>query len=115
MNAVEIAELYKHIKKHFPFFDASLDKVKEDLKYLHDFPTQAAWDNIERHILTETTTPGIAHIRGRIGDLMDSQRSKEAAAAYRDKLESWRLNSSPPPDGYWERGRQLLRQGREKS
>lgn len=110
MEIVEIAELYKHIKKHYPFFDASIEKVKEDLRYLRDFPSEAAWQNIERHILTETSTPGIAHIRGRLGDQLDSKRSREDAAAYFYQLDSWRNTGSSPPEGYWDRIRQMLRQ-----
>jgi hypothetical protein len=106
---VEIAELYKHIKKHFPFFDASLEKVKEDYKYLRDFPAEAARANIDQHILTETITPGIAHIRGRLGDQMDAQRSKDAAAAHFANLDGWGAASTPPPEGYWQQVMQKLR------
>lgn len=109
MELVEIAELYKHIKKHFPFFDASIAKVKEDCKYLKDFPTEAAQANIDHHILTETTTPGIAHIRGRIGDQLDSQRSKAEAVAHEERLSEWAKIDSPPPEGYWESIRTKLR------
>ncbi|CAH1190350.1 hypothetical protein PAECIP111893_00288 [Paenibacillus plantiphilus] len=109
MEVIEIAELYKHIKKHFPFFDASLAKVKEDHKYLKHFPADAARTNIDQHILTETVTPGIAHIRGRLGDQLDSQRSKRQAEEYDAQLNEWSEIDSPPPEGYWERTRKLLR------
>ncbi|MNC24179.1 hypothetical protein D3C75_722270 [compost metagenome] len=111
MEVVEIAELYKHIKKHFPFFDATLAKVKEDHRYLHDFPADTAWTNINRHIMTETATPGIAHIRGRLGEQMDRQRSKADTAAHFDRLEQWQQEDKPPPEGYWENVKAKLREG----
>jgi hypothetical protein len=109
VEVVEIAELYVHIKKHYPFFDATLDKVKEDYKYLRDFPSTAAQENIDRHIMTETATPGIAHIRGRLGDMLDSQRSKDETASYFAQLEASRLSNAPPPTGYWDHIRTLIR------
>lgn len=109
MEVVEIAELYKHIKKHFPFFDASLAKVKEDHWYLKDFPADAARMNIDQHILTETVTPGIAHIRGRLGDKLDSQRSKMEAVEYTAHMENWERNSSSPPEGYWDKVRESIK------
>lgn len=109
MELVEIAELYAHIKRHYPFFEATKERVKEDYKYLKDFPADVARANIDRHILTETVTPGIAHIRGRIGDLMDSQKSKEEADAFFAQVDLWKRNGSPPPDGYWESMKLKLR------
>lgn len=109
MEIVEIAELYKLIKKHYPFFDASLAKVREDYQYLKNFPADAARKNIDQHILTETVTPGIAHIRGKLGEQMDSQRSKEQAAAYEAQIEEWSKVDSPPPAGFWESMRAKLR------
>ncbi|WP_246590742.1 hypothetical protein [Paenibacillus sophorae] len=108
---VEIAELYKHIKRHYPFFDASVEKVKEDYRYLKDFPADEARANVDQHILTETTEPKIAHIRGRMGDQLDSRRSKEAAAEHFAQLDAWSANNTPPPEGYWEAMKQKLRSG----
>lgn len=109
MEMVEIAQLYREIKKHFPFFDASVEKVKADYKYLKDFPLEAARENIDRYILTETAEPKIANIRGRLGDLQDSQRSKKAAAEHFANLDEWGSNSKPPPDRYWETVKRKLR------
>lgn len=111
MEIVEIAELYKHIKKHYPFFDASLAKVKEDHLYLRDFPAAVARENINRHILTETITPNIAHIRGRLGEQLERQKAREETEAYFAQVELWRNNGNPPPVGYWEAAKARVRGG----
>ncbi|WP_028559050.1 hypothetical protein [Paenibacillus pinihumi] len=110
MELIEVAKLYRHIKKYFPFFDASADRAKDDhTRYLKDFPADTAWANIDQHILTETVTPQIAHIRGRLGDQIDSKRSKDKAAEYEAQLQEWAASDSPPPPGYWEDMRRKLR------
>lgn len=109
VEVVEVAQLYREIKKHFPFFDASVEKVKADYKYLKDFPVETAQENIDRYILTETVEPKIANIRGRLGDLQDSQRSKEAAAEHFANLDEWVSSHKPPPEGYWETVMRKLR------
>ncbi|MGG3278826.1 hypothetical protein [Paenibacillus solani] len=109
MELIEVAELYRHIKKHYPFFDAAVEKIKEDHEqYLKDFSADMAWHNIHQHIKTETVTPGIPHIRGRLGEQIERNRMRTETAEYFSRLDSWG-NDSTPPDGYWERGRQLLR------
>lgn len=100
MEIIEIAELYKHIKKHFPFFDASLTKVKEDHKYLKDFPKDVAQTNIDQHILTETTTPNIAHIRGRLGEQIERERMRELTETYFAEREAAARTACPPPAGW---------------
>lgn len=109
MRIIEIAELYSLIKKHYPFFDASVEKVKADYAYLRDFPLDAARQNIDHHILTETVTPGIAHIRGRLGDMIDRERSKEQAEAFNAQLVAWAQDNRPPPVDYWNNVRAKLR------
>ncbi|WP_020621047.1 hypothetical protein [Paenibacillus daejeonensis] len=110
MELIEVAKLYKHIKKHFPFFDATTDKVREDHeRYLKSFPAEVAWSNIDHHIQVEIVTPGIAHIRGRLGDQIDSQRSKQAAADHLNRLESWRQLDQPPPPNYWQNIRKMIK------
>ncbi|MBB6689936.1 hypothetical protein H7B90_00830 [Cohnella xylanilytica] len=109
MELVEIAELYQHIKKYYPFFDASVERVKEDFKYLKDFPASVARDNIDRHILTETVTPGIAHIRGRLGEQIDRERMQSKTAEHVENLERWSQCDAPPPTGYWEEMKARLR------
>lgn len=109
MEVVEIAELYAHIKRHYPFFDASLSKVKEDHRYLRDFPTDAARDNIDKHIQTETATPGVAHIRGRLGEQLERQRMKADTESFFALVGEWEKKDEPPPPGYWEGIRKSLR------
>lgn len=103
MEVVEIAELYKHIKKRFPFFDASVEKVKEDHKYLKDFPNDTAWENVSQYILTETTTPTIAHIRGRLGEQLERDRMRTATDRYFAEREEAAKHACPPPKG-WKEG-----------
>jgi hypothetical protein len=103
VEVVEIAELYKHVKKHFPFFDASIDKVKEDYKYLKDFPKETAWENVDQHILTETVTPTIAHIRGRLGEQIERERMRTATDQYFAEREEAKKHACSPPPG-WKEG-----------
>lgn len=109
MELVEIAELYRHIKKYYPAFDASIERVKEDQKYLWDFPRATAQANVDEHIRTSKYPPNIAEIRGNLGEQMDAQRSKEAAAAHFTNLDVWSVNGTPPPEGYWESMKRRLR------
>lgn len=112
MNRVEVLELFIEIKEEYPFFDDSDENVERHRRYLADFPFDAAMENVKRHIMTNSKRPpGIADIRGGLGDQLDSQRSKEEAEAYFAQVELWRQNSSPPPEGYWQRVRQQLRGG----
>lgn len=103
MELIEVAELYKHIKKHYPFFDVSVEKIKEDHeRYLKDFPADTAWHNIHQHILTETTTPGIPHIRGRLGEQIERDRMKALTAEYFAEREEAAKHACPPPKGWKE-------------
>ena len=111
MNRLQVIDLFSLIKRTYPGFDASPQNVDHFAKYLLDYPFDAALENVERHIMTERFPPTIADIRGRLGDQLDSQRSKEEAEAFFAQVELWRQNSSPPPDGYWQRVRQQLRGG----
>ncbi len=103
MELIEAAELYKHIKKHYPFFDASVEKIKEDHeRYLQDFPADMAWHNIHQHIKTEAVTPGIPHIRGRLGEQIERDRMKSATAEYFAAREEAAKQACPPPPGWKE-------------
>ncbi|MBO9609186.1 MAG: hypothetical protein J7639_24745 [Paenibacillaceae bacterium] len=104
MDKAEVIDLLKVIKRNYANFDTSVESIEYHLKRLQDFPFEAAAENVERHILTERFPPVIADIRGRLGDQLDSQRSKAEAAEFEAQLESWRINSSlqPPPSGYWD-------------
>ncbi|MDB4868272.1 MAG: hypothetical protein JWR03_2605 [Cohnella sp.] len=109
MNKAEVAELMKVIKRTYPSFDASAESVNHHFKYLQDFPFQAAQENVDQHILTERFPPIIADIRGRIGDQLDSQRSKEEADSYFAQFELFLQGSAPPPAGNMDRIRQMCR------
>ncbi|QJD87882.1 replicative helicase loader/inhibitor [Cohnella herbarum] len=110
MNRVEVIDLLMEIKEEYPFFDVSDENIERHFRYLKDFPFEAAMRNVEQYIKTDSKKhPGIADIRGRLGDQLDSQRSKEETANYFAQLEASRLCNSPPPTGYWEHMRTLIR------
>ncbi|MEK5162038.1 hypothetical protein NYE69_06805 [Paenibacillus sp. FSL R5-0527] len=102
MEVVEIAELYKHITKYYPTFDASVDRVKEDHKYLRDFPKEIAWQNVDEHIRTSKYPPNIAEIRGSLGEQIERDRMKEATAEYFAAREEAAKQACPPPPGWKE-------------
>lgn len=108
MNRAEVIDLFIEIKQEYPQFVDSDEEIDRHLKYLKDFPFEAALRNVEKHILTNKWPPGISEIRGSLGEQIERERMKAATAEYFAKLDSWGANSTPP-DGYWERGRRLLR------
>ncbi|SFF22631.1 hypothetical protein SAMN04487969_11933 [Paenibacillus algorifonticola] len=109
MDRADVLDLFAEIAAEYPTFDSSDAEVDRHFKYLHDFPFEAAKQNVEQHIKTNKWPPAIADIRGKLGDQLDSQRGKEQAAAFEAQLQEWEAASSPPPAGFWEAGRQLLR------
>ncbi|MHA6484497.1 hypothetical protein ACX1C1_21605 [Paenibacillus sp. strain BS8-2] len=109
MNKLQVIDLFSIIKRTYPSFDSSTPSVDHHAKYLHDFSFDAARENVEKHLLSERFPPTIADIRGRLGDQMDAQRSKDAAEAHFANLNIWgAADTSPPPD-FWDRGRRILK------
>jgi hypothetical protein len=109
VNRLQVIDLIAVIKRSYPSYDSSAANVDHLAKYLADFPYEGALENVDKHILTERFPPAIADIRGKLGDQMDSQRSKEQARAYFAQLDEWAATSSPPPEGYWERVRGIIK------
>lgn len=109
MKKADVIELIAELVDNYPNFDGSEENIERHYKYLQDFPFEVAMKNVENHIRTNQYPPTIAEIRGRLGDLMDSQRSKVEAVAYEARLEKWAKDNTPPPTGFWEQGRKLLR------
>lgn len=109
MNKLQVIDLFRLIKRTYPNFDTSAANVEHYAKYLQDFSFEAAVDHLDKYILTERFPPTIADIRGRLGDQMDAQRSKDAAAAHFANLDTWGAASTPPPEGYWQQVMQKLR------
>jgi hypothetical protein len=109
VNRAEVFDLLIEIKQNYPNFDVSDESIERHYKYLRDFPFEAALKNVEQHIMTERFPPTIADIRGRLGEQMDSQRSKDKAVAYFEQLERWRKDGSEPPPGYWDSVRAKLK------
>lgn len=109
MTRDDVIEIVAELIENYPSFDDSEANIDRHYKYLHDFSFDAAMKNVQEYIKTNRFPPTIADIRGRLGDQMDAQRSKEAAAAHFANLDAWGAAGSPPPPDYWERGRRLLR------
>lgn len=102
MEKADVKEIVAELVENYPSFDGSDENIDRLYKYLHDFPFAAAMQNVEEHIKTNRFPPTIADIRGRLGDQLESQRSKEAAAAHMAQIELARKCDVPPPIGYWE-------------
>lgn len=112
MTKNEVMLLIAELVENYPGFDDSDEIIERHLRYLADFPFEVAMHNVQEHIKTNRYPPLIAEIRGRLGDLMDSQRSKDQAAAFKAQLDEWaEASNTPPPEGYWEAVRQRIRQG----
>lgn len=109
MKKADVIELIAELVDNYSNFDGSEENIERHYKYLQDFPFEAAMKNIENHIRTNQYPPTIAEIRGRLGDQLDIQRSKVETAAFETQLEKWSKDNTPPPAGYWEHGRKLLR------
>lgn len=105
----EVMLIIAELVENYPSFDDSDENIDRHYKYLSDFPFDAAMQNVQEHIKTNRFPPLIADIRGRLGDQMDAQRSKDAAQDHFAKLDAWIAEGSPPPEGYWERGRKAIR------
>jgi hypothetical protein len=112
VNKLQVIEIFSLVKRTYPSFDSSPQSVSHYFKYLQDFPFDVALDNVEKHILTERFPPTIADIRGRLGDQLESERSKHATQEYFDELERARTSGSAPPEGYWENIHAILKGGR---
>ncbi|GEM_PF-1434368 len=110
MTRDELYEIFEEIKSEYPFFDVGEENFERHWRYLQDFPFEDAMDNVVQYIkTTPRRPPGIGDIRGHLGDMLDSQRSKEQTAAYFTQLEEWERNSSPPPPGWLDGIRAKLR------
>ncbi|MBP1992526.1 hypothetical protein [Paenibacillus eucommiae] len=109
MNRAEVIDLMIEIKEEYPTFDVSEEEIERHYKRLKDFPLAAALKNVDDHVKTNKYFPKISDIRGCLGDQLDSQRSKEQAAAHEANMNEWAKIDSPPPDGYWETMRTRLR------
>jgi hypothetical protein len=107
----EAAELFKIIKRHYPGFDGSVQSVKENFKYLKDFPFEVALENVDKHIMTERFPPTIADIRGRLGEQIERNRMKQETDEYFGQLNDWRQKAAPPPPGNLEKVRSILKRG----
>jgi len=105
----EVMLIVAELVENYPSFDSSDENIDRHYKYLSDFPFKAAMQNVQEYIKTNHFPPLIADIRGRLGDQMDAQRSKDAALDHFAKLDEWISESQPPPEGYWENIKRKLR------
>ncbi|MNC27787.1 hypothetical protein D3C75_759750 [compost metagenome] len=109
MNKLEVAKLYKEIKKRYANFDASLPAVEEDLNMLKDIPYEVAYSNVRQHIMTSDFPPKISQIRGRLGEQIERERMREATELHFENLEAWSSAAKPPPAGFWEEVKRRIR------
>ncbi|QSF42695.1 hypothetical protein [Paenibacillus tianjinensis] len=99
MNKLEVAKLYKTIKKRYSNFDASLQAVEEDLDMLKDIPYDVAVSNIRQHIMTSDFPPKISQIRGRLGEQLERERMRRQTEDLVHKMADARSKAVPPPPG----------------
>lgn len=103
MNRADVIELFIEIKQEYPNFDDSDDEINRHLKYLKDFPFQTALENVENHIKTSKWPPGIAEIRGNLGEQLERDRMRTATDQYFAEREEAAKHACPPPKG-WKEG-----------
>ncbi|MBY9081039.1 hypothetical protein KIH86_23075 [Paenibacillus sp. HN-1] len=99
MNKIEIAKLYKVIKKRYPNFDASTQAVEEDVEMLQDIPYDVAQSNIRQHIMTNDFPPKISQIRGRLGEQIERDRMRRETEELFAAQDAARAAAVPPPPG----------------
>ncbi|OKP91882.1 hypothetical protein A3844_01855 [Paenibacillus helianthi] len=99
MNKLEVAKLYKIIKKRYGNFDASLQAVEEDLDMLKDIPYDTAQSNVRQHIMTSDFPPKISQIRGRLGEQLERERMRKQTQELIHEMDASRLKAVPPPSG----------------
>lgn len=109
MTKNEVKLIIAELVESYPNFDASDENIDRHFRYLADFPFEVAMQNVEEYIKTNRFPPLIADIRGKLGDQMDAQRSKDAALDHFAQLDAWLASSEPPPEGYWENMKRKLR------
>ncbi|MDH6427232.1 MULTISPECIES: hypothetical protein [unclassified Paenibacillus] len=99
MNKLEVAKLYKTIKKRYSNFDASLQAVEEDLDVLKDIPYEVAESNFRKHFMTSDFPPKISQIRGRLGEQLERERMRRQTEELMHEMDVSRLEAVPPPIG----------------
>jgi hypothetical protein len=110
VDKVEIARLFKKIKRFFPAFDASIEAVNEAYRYLNDIPFELADQNVDRHIRNEKYPPTIAEIRaGRQDPEISTIPGVEETRKMLAEMERWRETAVPCPDHIREEMRRLAR------
>ncbi|TMV49388.1 hypothetical protein FE783_12810 [Paenibacillus mesophilus] len=110
MDKADVIDLLAEIKEEYRHFDVSDESIERHLKYLYDIPFNTAMKNVEQHIATNSRfPPGIADIRGRLGEQLDRQRQREETETYLAQIEHWRENAAPPPAGNRDKVMAILR------
>jgi hypothetical protein len=99
VEKIEIARLYKKIKRYYPAFDASIEAVEDAYRYLKNVPFDVAEKNVDQHIMTEKFPPTIAEIRAGYQD-PESSSVPGVAETRRmlDELDRLKERAVPMPD-----------------
>ncbi|NUU73991.1 replicative helicase loader/inhibitor [Paenibacillus xylanilyticus] len=100
MDKAEVLDLLIEIKENYPQFDVSEENIDRHMKYLHDFPFEAARQNLQEHVRTGKWPPNIAEIRGNMGDQEARQREIDETQAYLRQREANRAKATLPPPGW---------------
>lgn len=99
MEKVEVARLYKKIKRFYPTFDASIEAVEDAHRYLQNVPYELANENVDRHILNEKFPPTIAEIRaGNQGQEASTVPGVSETRQWLDEIDRLRERAVPMPD-----------------
>jgi len=110
VEKAEVAKLFKKIARNYSNFDASIENLEEYYECLEDFSFEAALVNFHEYRLTNPDfPPRPGHLRARLGEQKESQKSKDSAQEHFDKLAGWKSKAAPPPPGNREKIYELLR------
>lgn len=109
MEKIEIARLYRKIKRYYPAFDASIEAVEDAHKYLKDVPFDLADENVDRHIMTEKFPPTIAEIRAGYQDMESSVPGVAETRRMLAEIDKLRERAVPMPDYVREELKKLVR------
>lgn len=102
MTRDDVIMLIAELVESYPNFDDSDATIDRHYKYLHDFPFDVAFKNIERHIMTSKWPPTIAEIRGSVGEQIERDRMKAATEEYFAARAEAAKHACPPPPGWKE-------------
>lgn len=116
MERLQLAEIFKTIRKSYPNFDGSKENLDHYHKYLKDLPYEVAVVNVDQHIIREKWPPTIAEIRyGYEEPLAKLVPSVEDTQEQFKQLEEWKAQAVPMPDHLRKELNRLVRGSRQSN